>query len=81
MHLASPPQTDHRVGGAVFQAAQIRSLALSRAAVLAKALEIATEENRYLHVIDIYHTPLANLAASSEMAWFASEAARARFTH
>ena len=63
----------------LFQAAQIESLALSRAAVLAKALEIATEENRYLHVIDIYHTPLANLAASSEMAWFASEAARALY--
>ncbi|MEC8163502.1 MAG: hypothetical protein VX079_02930, partial [Pseudomonadota bacterium] len=63
----------------LFQAAQIESLALSRAAVLAKALEIATEENRYLHVIDIYHTPLANLAASSEMAWFAPEAARALY--
>ena len=63
----------------LFQAAQIESLALSRAAVLAKALEIATEENRYLHVIDVYHTPLANLAASSEMAWFAPEAARALY--
>ena len=64
----------------LFQAAQIESLPLSRAAVLAKALEIATEENRYLHVIDVYHTPLANLAASSELAWFAPEAARALYT-
>ena len=30
----------------LFQAAQIETLALSRAAILAKALEIATEENR-----------------------------------
>jgi len=63
----------------LFQAAQIETLAISQAAVLAKAFEIATEENRYLHVIDVYRTPLSDLAASGEMAWFAPEAARALY--
>ena len=63
----------------LFQAAHIDSLAVSKAAVLAKAIEIASDENRYLQVIDIYRTPLANLAASSELVWFASKAARALY--
>jgi hypothetical protein len=63
----------------LYQAAHIESSTISRAAVLEKALEIASNENRYLQVIDVYRTPLANLAASSELVWFASKAARALY--
>lgn len=63
----------------LFQAAQIESVSMAKAAVISKAFEIATEENRYLHVIDLYRQPLADLAAGAEMTWFAAEAARALY--
>jgi hypothetical protein len=63
----------------LFQSGQVETVHMARAAVISKALEIAIEEGRYLQVIDLYRTPLANLAAASQMQWFAAEAARALY--
>lgn len=63
----------------LFQAAQIESVQLARAAVFSKAFEIATEENIYLHTIELYRSLLGGLTPAGELNWFAAEAARALY--
>jgi hypothetical protein len=63
----------------LFQAAQIESVNMAKAAVFSKAFEIATEENRYLRTIELYRPLLARLTSTPEIRWFAGEAARALF--
>ena len=63
----------------LFQAAQVETVAMARAAIISKAFEIAYEERRFLHAMQLYRPLLADLPTSSEMAWFAPEAARALY--
>ena len=63
----------------LFQAAQIESVNIAKAAVFSKAFEIATEENGYLHTIELYRPLLAELTSAPEINWFAGEAARALY--
>ena len=63
----------------LFQAAQIESVDLAKAAVISKGFEIGAYEGRYLHVIHLYRTLLADLSAATELNWFAAEASRALY--
>ena len=63
----------------LFQAAQIESVNMAKAAVFSKAFEIATEENGYLRTIELYRPLLAGLTSAPEINWFAGEAARALY--
>lgn len=63
----------------LFQAAQIESVNMAKAAVFSKAFEIATEENRYLRTIKLYRPLLAGLTSAPEINWFGGEAARALY--
>jgi hypothetical protein len=63
----------------LFQAAQIESIDMAKAAIFSKAFEIATEENGYIRTIELYRPLLAELASAPEINWFAGEAARALY--
>jgi hypothetical protein len=63
----------------LFQAAQIESVDMAKAAIFSKAFEIATEENGYIRTIELYRPLLAELASAPEINWFAGEAARALY--
>ncbi len=63
----------------LYQAASIQSVPTARAAVLAKAFELAREDGRYDLAVRIYGPLLLNLPISGELVWFAAEAARALY--
>ena len=63
----------------LFQAAQIESVNMAKAAIFSKAFEIAAEDNGYLRTIELYRPLLAGLTSIPEINWFAGEAARALY--
>ena len=64
----------------LFQAAQVESVAMARAAIYAKAFELAKEDGRYRVAIDLYRPLLAELRPIGELGWFAADAAGAFYS-
>jgi hypothetical protein len=63
----------------LFQAAQIESVNMAKAAIFSIAFKIAAEDNGYLRTIELYRPLLAGLISTPEINWFAGEAARALY--
>ena len=64
----------------LFQASQIESVAMARAAIYLKAFELAREDGRYRAAIDLYRPLLVELGPIGELSWFAADAARAFYS-
>jgi hypothetical protein len=63
----------------LYQAASIQSVPTAKAAVLLKAFKLAREDGHYPLAVQVHQSQLTDIPVSSEMVWFAAEAARALY--
>lgn len=65
--------------GLLYQASNLHEVPVARASAVQKALRVAVDDGMYLLALSVYRPLLETFKPTSELAWFAADAARALY--